>query len=202
MIGVINYGVGNLGSILHMYRKLGIRASTVEDAASLLAAERLLLPGIGAFDACVTRLRESGLEAPLREAVGQRGVPLLGICVGMQMLTNGSEEGVLPGLGFIAARTVRFRPGASSLKIPHMGWNEVRWEATDPLMAGLESEARFYFVHSYYVACEDHADQLGTAAYGHEFAAAVRRGRIYGVQFHPEKSHRYGLQLLGNFARA
>ena len=201
MIGIVDYGVGNLGSILNMHRKLGLVAQAVGDPAALAAADRLILPGIGAFDACVTRLRGSGLEPALREAV-DRGVPLLGICVGMQMLTDGSEEGSLPGLGLIPARTVRFQPGATDLKVPHMGWNEVRWTSADPLVEGLEHGARFYFVHSYYVACDDPAHQLGTAHYGHDFAAAIRRDRVYGVQFHPEKSHRFGLRLLANFARA
>ena len=199
MIGIVDYGVGNLGSILNMHRKLRLAAQTVSDPAALAAADRLILPGIGAFDACVTRLRGSGLEPALREAVG-RGVPLLGICVGMQMLTDGSEEGSLPGLNLVPARTVRFQPGTTDLKVPHMGWNEVYWNASDPLVEGLEQGARFYFVHSYYVACDDPAHQLGTAHYGHDFAAAIRRGHVYGVQFHPEKSHRFGLRLLGNFA--
>ena len=199
MIGIVDYGVGNLGSILNMHRKLRLAAQTVSDPAALAAADRLILPGIGAFDACVTRLRGSGLEPALREAV-DRGVPLLGICVGMQMLTDGSEEGSLPGLNLVPARTVRFQPGTTDLKVPHMGWNDVRWNASDPLVEGLEQGARFYFVHSYYVACDDPAHQLGTAHYGHDFAAAIRRGHVYGVQFHPEKSHRFGLRLLGNFA--
>lgn len=200
MIGVVDYGVGNLGSILNMYRKLGVPAATVSRPEACAAADRLILPGIGAFDACISRLRDSGLEQSVRDAVTRR-VPLLGICVGMQMLTAGSEEGSLPGLGLIDARTVRFRPGSTDLKVPHMGWNEVRWDFPDPITEGLEDLARFYFVHSYYVVCADTADQLGTTRYGQDFAAAVRHGRTYGVQFHPEKSHRYGLRLLGNFAR-
>lgn len=200
MIGVVDYGVGNLGSILNMFRKLGIEAATLGEPLELFAAERLILPGIGAFDACVSRLRERGFERPLLDAVA-RGVPLLGICVGMQMLTAGSEEGTLPGLGLVPARTVRFRPTAG-LKVPHMGWNEVRWTAADLLGEGLDYGARFYFVHSYYVVCDDPENQLATAHYGHDFAACIRRGRVYGVQFHPEKSHRFGLRLLGNFARA
>jgi imidazole glycerol-phosphate synthase subunit HisH len=201
MIGIVDYGVGNLGSILNMHRKLGIAAEALGDPAALATADRLILPGIGAFDACVTRLRAAGFEQPLLEAVG-RGVPLLGICVGMQMLTAGSEEGSHPGLNLIPARTARLQPGSAGLKVPHMGWNDVRWTAPDPLVEGLEEGARFYFVHSYYVVCDDPAHQLGTAQYGHDFAAAIHRGRIYGVQFHPEKSHRFGLRLLGNFARA
>jgi len=200
MIGVVDYGVGNLGSILNMYRKLGVPAATVSRPEACAAADRLILPGIGAFDACISRLRDSGLEQSVRDAVTRR-VPLLGICVGMQMLTAGSEEGSHPGLNLIPARTARLQPGSAGLKVPHMGWNDVRWTAPDPLVEGLEEGARFYFVHSYYVVCDDPAHQLGTAQYGHDFAAAIRRGQIYGVQFHPEKSHRFGLRLLGNFAR-
>lgn len=199
MLGVVDYGVGNQGSVLNMYRRLGIEAVRIASAAEVETAGRLVLPGIGAFDPCMRRLREAGLEAPLRAAVA-RGVPLLGICVGMQMLLEGSDEGVEPGLGLVPGRAARFPAGA--LKVPHMGWNSVRWCADDVLSQSLRDEARFYFVHSYHAVCTDPASVLGTTVYGAEFASVIRSGRVYGVQFHPEKSHRFGLALLGNFHRA
>jgi len=198
MLAIVDYGVGNQGSVLNMYRRLGVEAVRIASAAEVEAAERLVLPGIGAFDHCMRRLREAGLEQPLRAAVA-RGVPLLGICVGMQMLLEGSDEGVEPGLGLIRGRAVRFPAGA--LKVPHMGWNSVRWLADDLLNQSLRDEARFYFVHSYHAVCEDPAAVLGTTVYGGAFASVIRSGRVYGVQFHPEKSHRFGLALLGNFGR-
>jgi glutamine amidotransferase len=201
MLAVVDYGVGNQGSVLNMYRRLGIEAARVAAAADIDAAERLVLPGIGAFDHCMRRLRDAGLEGPLRAAVA-RGVPLLGICVGMQMLLEGSDEGRETGLGLIPGRAVRFAPADRAIKVPHMGWNRVQWQADDILNEGLRDEARFYFVHSYHAVCADPAHVLGTTAYGAEFASVIRTGRVYGVQFHPEKSHRFGLALLGNFGRA
>jgi len=199
MLAVVDYGVGNQGSVINMYRRLGMEAVRITTAAEVGAAERLVLPGIGAFDHCMRRLREAGLERPLLAAVA-RGVPLLGICVGMQMLLDGSDEGVEPGLGLVRGRALRFPAGV--LKVPHMGWNSVRWLADDALNESLRGEARFYFVHSYRAVCEDPASVLGTTVYGGEFASVIRAGRVYGVQFHPEKSHRFGLALLGNFGRA
>ncbi len=199
MLAVVDYGVGNQGSVLNMYRRLGMGAARITTAAEVEAAERLVLPGIGAFDHCMRRLREAGLERPLLAAVA-RGVPLLGICVGMQMLLEGSDEGAEPGLGLVRGRAVRFPAGV--LKVPHMGWNGVRWLADDVLNESLRAEARFYFVHSYHAVCADPASVLGTTVYGGEFASVIRAGRVYGVQFHPEKSHRFGLALLGNFGRA
>ena len=199
MLAVVDYGVGNQGSVINMYRRLGMEAVRITTAAEVGAAERLVLPGIGAFDHCMRRLREAGLERPLLAAVA-RGVPLLGICVGMQMLLDGSDEGVEPGLGLVRGRALRVPAGV--LKVPHMGWNSVRWLADDALNESLRGEARFYFVHSYHAVCEDPASVLGTTVYGGEFASVIRAGRVYGVQFHPEKSHRFGLALLGNFGRA
>ena len=199
MLAVVDYGVGNQGSVLNMYRRLGVEAVRIATAAEVEAAERLVLPGIGAFDHCMRRLREAGLERPLRAAV-TRGMPLLGICVGMQMLLDGSDEGTEPGLGLVRGRAVRFPPGA--LKVPHMGWNSVRWLGDDVLNDSLRDEARFYFVHSYHAVCADPESVLGTTVYGGEFASVIRAGRVFGVQFHPEKSHRFGLALLGNFGRA
>ena len=182
-----------------MFRKLRIEAEVVSTEKSLVNAKRLILPGIGAFDACMQALDRSGLRPSLMDfAATQR--PLLGICVGMQMLTLGSEEGSAPGLGLIRARTQRF-PNIDGLRIPHMGWNTVRWVQSDhPLASALSDDCRFYFVHSFRVICESPANSLAVCAYGGDFAAAIASGSIAGVQFHPEKSHRFGLQLLNNFA--
>ncbi|GAC1331797.1 MAG: imidazole glycerol phosphate synthase subunit HisH [Steroidobacteraceae bacterium] len=198
-VSIVGYGIGNTGSIGNMLRKLRIEAEVVANEKSVLSAKRLILPGIGAFDACVSALDGAGVRAAVLEfAATQR--PLLGICVGMQMLTLASEEGSMPGLGLIPARTGRFAD-ATGLRIPHMGWNTVRWSLPDhPLARGLSDDSRFYFVHSYRVICESPANCLATCAYGGDFCAAIVSGNVAGVQFHPEKSHRFGLKLLSNFA--
>jgi len=198
-VSVLDYGIGNTGSILNMLRKLRVAAEVSSTRASVCAAKRLILPGIGAFDACMEALHRSGLDGCVAEFAAS-GRPLLGICVGMQMLTLGSEEGDRQGLGLIRAQTRRFAASAG-LRIPHMGWDAVRWVMEEhPLAANLRDESRFYFVHSYRVSCESPGDVLAACTYGEEFAAAIARDNIAGVQFHPEKSHRFGLQLLGNFA--
>lgn len=200
-VSIVDYGIGNVGSILNMLRKLQVPAETVSSRDALRAASRLILPGIGAFDACVNALEASGLREDVLEFAAS-GRPLLGICVGMQMLTLGSEEGHRPGLGLIRAATRRFRP-AVGLRIPHMGWDHVRWTLPKhPLSRNLLVENRFYFVHSFHVTCESPADSLAVCTYGEEFSAAIATRNVAGVQFHPEKSHRFGLQLLGNFASA
>lgn len=198
-VSVVDYGIGNTGSICNMFRKLRIEADVVSTEQAVLRANRLILPGIGAFDACMGALDSSGLRASvLHFAATQR--PLLGICVGMQMLTLASEEGNSTGLGLICARTRRFS-GDGDLRIPHMGWNTVKWSAPEhPLARGLAEDCRFYFVHSYRVICDFPANSLADCSYGGEFSAAIGSGNISGVQFHPEKSHRFGLQLLRNFA--
>jgi len=198
-VSVLDYGIGNTGSILNMLRKLRVAAEVSSTRASVCAAKRLILPGIGAFDACMEALHRSGLDGCVAEFAAS-GRPLLGICVGMQMLTLGSEEGDRQGLGLIRAQTRRF-PANAGLRIPHMGWDAVRWVMEEhPLAANLRDESRFYFVHSYRVSCESPGNVLAVCTYGEEFAAAIARDNIAGVQFHPEKSHRFGLQLLGNFA--
>jgi glutamine amidotransferase len=200
-VSILDYGIGNIGSILNMLRKLRVPAETVSGRDAVRAASRLILPGIGAFDACVTALEASGLREDVLEFAAT-GRPLLGICVGMQMLTKGSEEGNRPGLGLIAAETRRFQP-ATGLRIPHMGWDRIRWtQPQHALSHNLLDENRFYFVHSYRVTCESPADSLAACTYGGEFSAAIANRNVAGVQFHPEKSHRFGLQLLGNFASA
>lgn len=200
-VSIVNYGIGNTGSICNMFRKLRIEAEVVSSPKAVCGAKRLILPGIGAFDACMRGLDGAGLrEAVLEFAATRR--PMLGICVGMQMLTDGSEEGNLPGLGLIRARTTRF-PDIDGLRIPHMGWNAIEWMVSGhPLAAGLLNDCRFYFVHSFRVICESSANSLATCTYGGDFSAAVVSGNIAGVQFHPEKSHRFGLKLLSNFATA
>ncbi len=198
-VSIVGYGIGNTGSICNMFRKLRIEAEIVSSEQAVLSAKRLVLPGIGAFDACMMALTSSGLRDSVLQFAATRR-PLLGICVGMQMLTLASEEGILPGLGLIRAHTMRF-PNLDGLRIPHMGWNMIKWSMPDHALAsGLSEDCRFYFVHSYRVICESPANSLAACSYGGEFSAAIARGNIAGVQFHPEKSHRFGLRFLGNFA--
>lgn len=200
-VSIVNYGIGNTGSIVNMLRKLRVVADVVASPAALSGAKRLILPGIGAFDACMEALQRSALRDALLQFAAT-GRPLLGICVGMQLLTLGSEEGSLPGLGLINARTRRFAP-IPGLRIPHMGWDTVRWLLPEhPLASRLAEGSRFYFVHSFCVECESAANTLAVCSYGEQFAAAIAAGNVVGVQFHPEKSHRFGLQLLNNFATA
>lgn len=200
MITIIDYGAGNIGSVLNMIRHVGGQAEVMGDAAGVLGAKKILLPGVGSFDNAMTRLAGLGLVEPLK-ARAQSGVPFLGICLGMQLLANEGEEGRMAGLGLIPGRVRRFRfeGEAAKLKIPHMGWNRVTPVCAHPLGQGLEEGARFYFVHSYYFDCERDEDVLFRSVYGHEFTSGVQRGNVMGVQFHPEKSHRYGMQLIRNF---
>lgn len=199
MIAIVDYGMGNLGSIQNMFKRIGAAAQVTGDAAVLAHASKILLPGVGAFDSAMQRIADSGLREVLdRKALHER-VPTLGICLGMQLLTRGSDEGQLPGLGWIGATTLRF-PNIAGLKVPHMGWNLVTPTQHSPLTAGLPEESRFYFVHSYFVRVDDERDSLLKAHYGVSFDAAVSHGNIFGAQFHPEKSHKFGMKLLANFA--
>jgi len=164
-------------------------------------ANKIILPGVGSFDTGVLNLRNSGLGAVLNEEVMARKKPILGICLGMQLLTAGSEEGEFPGLGWIKAVSKKFKFSSKDLKIPHMGWNYVRPVNTKSLFKGLDTEKnRFYFVHSYYVECTNEENVLAKCSYGNDFACAIVKDNIYGVQFHPEKSHKFGMTLLKNFA--
>jgi glutamine amidotransferase len=200
MITVIDYGIGNLGSICNMLKKIGAETVVASDPLAVSRASKLILPGVGAFDAGMQRLAESGLIPALQTAAIERQVPLLGICLGMQLLTRRSEEGVCNGLGFIDAETVRFRAEEiEGRKIPHMGWSEVRENKKGALTNGIQQDERYYFVHSYYVKCVNRGDVLLTAEYGHEFDAAFLHKNIMGVQFHPEKSHKFGMRLFRNF---
>lgn len=202
MIVIVDYDMGNVGSILNMLKKMGCKAKISGDPQDIQQAEKIILPGVGAFDQGMTNLHHRGLVSLLNRRVVEDHCAVLGICLGMQLLTSSSEEGVLPGLGWIRAKTRRFRfdDTNSHLKVPHMGWNEVKPVNHPPLFTGYDKVPRFYFVHSYHVCCEDPEDVIGTSAHGYEFTAAVGRGNIFGTQFHPEKSHKYGMTLLKNFA--
>jgi glutamine amidotransferase len=205
MIAIVNYGVGNLGSIQNMLKKVGytdsIIAHTKED---LEKAHKIILPGVGAFDAGMQKINQSGLLDTLQKVALIEKKPLLGICLGMQLLTRGSDEGQLPGLGWIDAYTHRFPANneMEGLKVPHMGWNEIKVTKNHPLIADLSLPARFYFVHSYYVQCAQREDELMSCHYGIDFTCALQHENIMGVQFHAEKSHKFGMQLLKNFASA
>lgn len=196
---IANYGMGNLGSIVNMFKKVGGRAEICADQARIAAADKLVLPGVGAFDHGMRGLQVSGLREPLEEAVLRRGAPVLGVCLGMQLMLEASEEGQLSGLGWIAGRAARFPGGAGCPRVPHMGWNGVRPVRDNPLLLSAEAAQRFYFVHSYKVECADPADVLAVTEYGQEFCSAFARGNIYGVQFHPEKSHAYGMAMFKRF---
>lgn len=199
MITIVDYGMGNLGSIQNMLKRIGVPARISNDVASLERARKILLPGVGAFDSAMQRINESGLRAVLDHKALEERIPIMGICLGMQLLTRSSEEGQLPGLGWFAAETRRF-PDSLGLKVPHMGWNLVTTARASPLTDGLAADARYYFVHSYYVKADDPADSLQTTHYGLTFDAVVGRGNLYGAQFHPEKSHKFGMRFLANFA--
>lgn len=201
MIAIIDYKMGNIASIRNMLKKVGSDSTITSDVDEIARAEKLILPGVGAFDVAMTHLAEMGLLDVLNDSVLARRTPVLGICLGIQLLTRRSEEGQLPGLGWVDGQTVRFRidqaPG--SPKVPHMGWNTVHPTQTDSLFADMDPEAGFYFVHSYHVVCDTQDEVLATAFHGYEFACAVKKDNIMGTQFHPEKSHRYGMQVLKNF---
>ena len=200
MITIIDYGVGNLTSIQNMFKKAGFGAIISTDINEIDNAEKILLPGMGAFDNCMKRFNESGLREVVEKKVLIDLVPVLGICVGLQMMMEGSEEGNLRGLGWVKGNTIRFKKElmAETQKIPNMGWLDIEIKKESKLMTNLEN-ARFYFAHSHHVKPEERQNELVGAHYGYDFTAGIEWGNILGVQFHPEKSHRFGLQLLKNF---
>ena len=198
MIAILDYGLGNLGSISNMLKVIGERSKITGDKEIIETADGIILPGVGAFDAGMSRLEESGL-ADVIKAEAAKGKPVLGICLGMQLLGRRSEEGILPGLSLIPFECRRFSFEDSSLKIPHMGWDVVDLKMHHPILSGLQGQQRYYFVHSYHAVCDSAENVLMTCDYGYEFAAAVLKDNVIGVQFHPEKSHDFGLALLKNF---
>jgi imidazole glycerol-phosphate synthase subunit HisH len=203
VIHIVDYGVGNVQAFVNMYKRLGIEATRAQTASDLLGAKKLILPGVGAFDHAMELLNASGMREPLDRLVREDGVPVLGICVGMQMLADSSDEGTAAGLGWLRGQVRSFanHPTSATLPMPHMGWNDVSpVGASHALFKGLESDARFYFLHSYYFEAADAAHALAHANYGFKFACAVQRDHVAGVQFHPEKSHHWGAALLKNFA--
>ena len=201
-ITIVDYGAGNLGSMQNMFKKIGFPAEISNNPEEILKADKIILPGVGAFDNGMEKLNQSGLRTALDEAILKKGTPILGVCLGMQLLTKSSEEGVLDGLGWIPAKTIKFQLEDKGLKVPHMGWNEIIIKNESPLLSEFTGVGdRFYFVHSYHVVCEKVENILLTAKYGVEFTCGIVFDNIYGVQFHPEKSHKFGMKLLTNFAQ-
>lgn len=200
---VIDTGIANSGSLLNMLYKLGVNAGLASTPSQIESAHKIIFPGVGAFDSAMDYMLKSNLLPALKQRIIDNKVPFLGICLGMQLLFDTSEEGKLPGFGWIPGQVKRFdflEYDNTHYKIPHMGWNQVRPTKTDSLFKGLEQDCRFYFVHSYHAVCSDSKHILGLTEYGYPFVSAVQKDNIFGVQFHPEKSHRFGMTLLKNFA--
>jgi glutamine amidotransferase len=198
LIVIVDYGSGNPSSVANMLKRIGHPSIITSQIAEISKASKIILPGVGSFDAAMDTLESSGLKEVLEEkALGQK-VPFLGICLGMQLLTYGSEEGIKKGFGWIPAYTYKFK-SSPVLKVPHMCWNTVRATAENSLLQGLSEESRFYFVHSYYVKTEAPQYSFLQTQYGISFSSGIANNNIFGVQFHPEKSHKYGMTLLANF---
>lgn len=200
MIAIIDYGIGNTGSISKMIQKLGYDVSITKIESEIRSAEKIILPGVGSFDNAVKKLKNTGLIPALSDLALVHNKPFLGICLGMQLLFKSSEEGVCEGLGWINGKVVKFdQTKLLTEKIPHMGWNTVTSNTQSPLFRDVNSEIRFYFTHSFHVIDVIESEIIGTTNYGYNFISAVQRNNIFGVQFHPEKSHRFGLQLMQKF---
>lgn len=198
MIVIVDYGMGNLGSIRNMLARISSASIVTSNPSEIARAEKVILPGVGAFDSAMERITNSGLRELLdRKALVER-VPILGVCLGMQLLTRSSEEGVRSGLGWVAAETKRI-PGQPGLRVPHMGWNVALPATPSPLTRNLPDEPRFYFVHSFYVRVDNPREAIMRTTHGVTFDSALQCDNIFGAQFHPEKSHRFGMQLLRNF---
>ncbi len=198
MIGIIDYGLGNIDAFYNIYRRLNRDVLIVKNKDDLKSVDRIILPGVGAFDYAMKCLDSSGMRSTLESLALDKGVPVMGICVGMQIMAKRSEEGVADGLGWFDADVLKFDD--TNLLVPEMGWNSVEHN-DNAIFFGMEEHPRFYFLHSYYFKCRNNGDVIGTSDYGFRFASAVNIGNIYGIQFHPEKSHLNGVRLLDNFAK-
>lgn len=200
MITIIDYGAGNIGSIQNMIRKIGGQAIVTSKEEDIYNAEKLILPGVGSFDYGMRQLNDSGLIASLNKKVIEDKTPILGICLGVQLFTKGSEEGALKGLSWFDAETIKFNlPIKKKLKVPHMGWNEIDIKKKSKLFTDMYEDPRFYFVHTYHLKSNSPSDILTESTYGYNFVSSLEKDNIVGVQFHPEKSHKFGMKILTNF---
>ena len=203
MITIIDYGVGNINAFLNIYKSLGVDVKIAQNSSELNGATKLILPGVGHFDYAMNKFQNSGMIDEVSELVLTKTVPVLGICVGMQMLATSSEEGNLNGLGWIDASVKKIDTSLlmQTTQLPHMGWNDVEVEKSNLLFKNIEISPKFYFLHSYYFQCNQQDNVIASSTYGNTFTCAVNFNNIYGVQFHPEKSHQYGIKLLENFSK-
>lgn len=199
MISIVDYGVGNLGSLVNIHKRMGLDVQIADSVKHIENSTHLILPGVGSFDAAMGKLNLSGLREALEKVVIEKKTPILGICLGMQMMTGGSEEGNLDGLGWIRGKAKRFK-SSEHLKVPHVGWNTVESVRENSLF-DTKAIHRFYFVHSFFVSCEEQCDIIGQTDYGFDFTSAYQRHNVFGVQFHPEKSHNFGKKLLSSFSK-
>lgn len=202
MTTIIDFECGNTQAIVNVYRRLHKPITLAKTPQELVGAKQLILPGVGAFDQVMNKFTASGLRETVTEMVLEKNIPVLGICVGMQILAESSDEGDCAGLGWIPGKVTSLKkvPELNSLPLPHMGWNDVSSKAGCPLFKGIETEARFYFLHSYFFQCQNSENTMSEVDYGMNFTCGVSKGHIYGVQFHPEKSHHFGVTLLKNFS--
>jgi len=203
MISVLDYGAGNANSVIRMIERVGGKAQRIFTAKEILSAKKLIIPGVGAFDYGMEQLARNGISEALNISAHERAIPILGICLGMQLMCRRSDEGVLPGLGWINADVLFFSEAREKdLRVPHMGWNTARVVRENPLMQLNGEVNRFYFVHSYKVKCDNQEDPISLTHYGDDFVSAFQKNNIMGVQFHPEKSHKYGMRLIKNYLEA